>query len=283
MKNIFKRKSVKIISLILAVIVILLIVLQVGTVISTRWKAFEPDYEMKDISPILNKDVLLDDDYRILFDQTGLGKLGIDGLLKENGKQKILAIQKQFFKRQEYEFFSFAPFMGYMKRCGESEGSAKFAILENGDILYSPSTFLSFIRMGHSAIVTNADSEQIVQASGYGIPSKTLSAHSVFVRPAFAILRVKTSETTRNEVAEYVLNELMGIDYDIFAGIFGEKARENLTTTHCSHIIWYAYEKFGIDIDYNGGKIVTPDDILKSNKVSVVQLYGMNPKDFDII
>ncbi len=46
--------------------------------------------------------------------------------------------------------------------------------------------------------------------------------------------------------------------------------------------MWYAYHKFGIDIDSNGGKIVTPYQILNSENLSVVQVFGMDPEDIPL-
>ena len=58
--------------------------LQLGVVwADASWEHWYPDYEKQDISAILQKDTLTDADYDLLYAQTGLTKLGIDGLLEE--------------------------------------------------------------------------------------------------------------------------------------------------------------------------------------------------------
>ena len=70
------------------------------------------------------------------------------------------------------------------------------------------------------------------------------------------------------------------VEYRITVGLFSEKFPEELSFTHCSHMIWYTYMRLGLDLDASGGGIVTPGDILRSENVEIVQIYGMNPKNF---
>lgn len=280
MKNILKNKLVRTTAIILIFSLVLILTLQTGTWIRQAWRPWTPDYAMEDIEPTLQKDELLQSDYDFLYKQTGLSKLGIDSLIESGQKRKILLIQEQFFEEQECYLKLFAPFTGYMRRSGKSAGAVAHTVLENGDILYSPSTFFSFVKLGHSALVSDGKSATIMQASGYSSPVMKVSSNSFFSRPAFIILRVNADEKTRSEAAEYAEQNLLGIKYDLLAGIFGDKAPDNLNSTHCSHLIWYSYKQLGIDIDSNGGKIVTPDDILYSDSVSIVQIFGIDPEIF---
>ena len=273
MANIFKNKVVKIIAIVLAVITLILATLSIGTAVKKNYKPWRPNYDMVDISPVLNKSLLSNSDYELLYRQTGLTKLGVDGLLNANKKDEILKIQSYFFAEQQAYYLSFAPFMGFMLR---EDGLVPHAVLENGDILFSPSTFISMIEMGHSCMVINEDNETLLQASGYGSPSNIITANNIFVRPSFVIVRVNADKSTRNAVTEYAKQNLLGLEYDILAGIFEPKAPKNVERTHCSHIIWYAYNYFGIDVDGSGGKIVTPYDLSISSNVSVVQVFGVD-------
>lgn len=275
----FKNKAVKVISIILAVIIVLVSTLVIGAKARENYKPWQPNYDKVDISAVLNKTELTNDDYSLLFRQTGLTKLGIDGLLENGDKATILEIQAYFFEKQDVYYKKFAPLMGYMRRHNDSY--VPHAVLENGDILFSPSTFLSMIEMGHSAMVINENSQTLIQASGYGVPSNTVTANNIFVRPSFVILRVNADKKTRNEVSSYARQNLMSLNYDILAGIFEPKAPKNLERTHCSHVIWYAYNHFGIDIDGSGGKIVTPYDLTLSKNVSVVQVYGLDIEKYN--
>lgn len=275
MAEFFKRKSVRITAICLAVVIFIALVLEIGVLVRSQYEAYLPDYDKIDISGILKKTELSDEDYETLFLQTGLTRLGVDGLLEKGLVSKILKIQNQYFKEQDYYLNSFAPFTGYLRR-KTSPTVTEFASLENGDILYSPTTYFSFARLGHTSLVVDAKRGYMAQASGFGSPVKYVHVNYFFARPAFAILRVNTS--LGESVTSYTRNELMGLRYNLLAGIFGDKAPENLNSTHCSHFIWYAYMQNGVDLDSSGGKIVTPDDIFYSENVSVVQIYGINPE-----
>lgn len=275
MPALFKRKSVKIIALCLATVIFIALVLEIGILLRSQYEVYFPDYEKTDISGILKKEELSDSDYEILFMQTGLTRLGIDGLRDRGLEKRIIRIQDQYFEKQNYYLNSFAPFTGYLSRNTRPE-VAEFALLENGDILYSPTTYFSFVRLGHTSLVVDASRGYMAQASGFGSPVKYVQIDHFFSRPAFAILRVNTE--VGQAVTDYTKGELIGVRYSLLAGFFGDKAPKELNSTHCSHFIWYAYMQSGVDLDSSGGKIVTPDNIFYSEAVSVVQIYGINPE-----
>lgn len=98
--------------------------------------------------------------------------------------------------------------------------------------------------------------------------------------PSFQVLRLKESNH-RNElenicfswlVADYAMKNLVDIPYSLTAGMNPNEI--TIKKTHCAHLIWYAYKQFGIDLDSDGGIIVTPEDIRKSPYLEVVQSYG---------
>ena len=275
MAKVLKKKSLRIIAICLAVAIFILLVLQIGIKVRASYVPYLPDYAKIDIAPMLMKGALTDEDYETLFLQTGLTRLGIDGLLREGQVAKILEIQDQFFEKQDYYLNSFAPFTGYLKRSFFSP-DLQYARLENGDILYSPTTFFSFARLGHASLVVDARLGIMAQASGYGNPVDFVRVSHFFSRPTFVILR--PSAELGELVANYTSENLIGVRYSLLAGIFGKKAPSSLRSTHCSHFIWYAYMQFGVDLDSNGGKIVTPHDLLYSENLSIVQIYGIDPE-----
>ena len=55
---------------------------------------WRPDYEKTDILPLLEKETRSGEDYALLYRQTGLTKIGIDGLLEEENIKRILNIQE---------------------------------------------------------------------------------------------------------------------------------------------------------------------------------------------
>ncbi|MEE1303246.1 MAG: hypothetical protein UHD64_10725, partial [Bacteroidales bacterium] len=61
---------------------------------------------------------------------------------------------------------------------------------------------------------------------------------------------------------------------DMCEGKLTEISEAALSGTHCAHVIWYAYQQVGIDLDSDGGIFVTPYDIQNSPYLEVIQSYG---------
>ncbi|MBR3805802.1 MAG: hypothetical protein IKJ13_03070 [Clostridia bacterium] len=260
-----------------ALLLILLIVKGGIELVAATYSVWSPDYDMIDIDPILEKETLTDDDYKILFEQTGITKIGIDDMLSKGLENQIKRIQRDFFKEPDFECNQFHFCVGMF--VNKDYRVIPHVPLQDGDIIYSPSTYISFIDISHAAIVIN-DGKEVVEAFGYGNPTQISSASRFFRYAEFVVLRPKAGSELGEKVAEYVKNNMLDIPYDILTGILGPKAPDPLKTTHCSHLPWYAYNKFGVDVDSNGGKIVTPADILYSDELEIVQVFGMNVNEF---
>lgn len=224
-----------------------------------------PDTEQTDIAPIL-KNPLTESDYELIFRQTGLTKTGVDRCLDRGGEgvDKILKIQKSYFN--DYKIFTdyFAPFCAAQN----INKSAEACYLEAGDILVTPCTQFSGVKIGHAAIVV--DGGRVLSATRYGKRSGFSSVNGFTSRPAFAVLSPIADKEIKEKVAEYAENYLSGKRYGIFSG------KNGCSSTQCAHLVWYAYNKFGIDLDGNGGRMVTPENILRSDKVEVVQIFGFD-------
>ncbi len=276
--SILKRRWWKFAAGLLIFVLLLPLILRGGIeLVAATWKSWEPSYDQIDILPILEKDILSDDDYEILFRQTGLTRIGIDDFLANDDIGEILRIQNYFFEEPKYFCDIFHICVGMFEKY---TGRYPTAILKDGDIIVSPATYISFIELSHAAIVVNATGGYIAEAYGYGTNLSTCTVSSFFVYPAFVILRPKAGEEIGSAAADYVKENMLGTPYDLLTGIFEEKAPDPLKTTHCSHLPWYAYYKQGVDIDSNGGKIVTPNDILYSDELEVVQVFGMDINKF---
>ena len=117
----------------------------------------------------------------------------------------------------------------------------------------------------------------MAQASGYGNPLENIEARSFFARPIYVILRVNTDEESRNNAVKYTKDNCIGARYNILAGIFDSEPDGKLKSTHCSHFINLAYASVGIELDSDGGRIVTPKDIFNSPNLSIVQVFGIDP------
>lgn len=226
----------------------------------------KPAVQLVDLTPILEKAVLSDEDYEILYNQTGLTRLGVDRCMAKGagGYERIKRIQRDLFADYEVVCDCFAPFC-----CAEKiSANATLCYLENGDIIVTTSTRFGGYPIGHAGLVVNAASLQILQANSYFTKSSLCGAGGFTDRLNFMILSPVADEEVKNEVARYAKSNLTGINY----GIFTHKGR--CSRTQCAHLIWYAYSKFGIDIDGNGGFFVTPGNIINSNSVEVVQKFG---------
>ncbi len=249
--------------------------MQLAFVLADDIECWRPSYEKINISGILDKVILGDEDYKILYEQTGLTEIGVDRMLQngQTGKDKIKALQTQYFSEHEVINEQFAPFT-----CTDYIGeSIIHCYLEEGDILVTSSTHFSGSRIGHSGLVTSTyyGSEKILQSNAYGYPSSLGDIRDFNNRVNFMILRPKADGETKKQVVQYASENLLGLKYDIAVGVLSNKNK--ISKTHCSHLVWYAYKRFGIDLDCNGGLVVTPKDLANSPNVELVQTFGFDP------
>ena len=246
---------------------------QIAYEVADNFECWRPGYEMADISSILDKEQLTDEDYSVLYAQTGLTKTGIDRALKNEtwGKIRVLDIQKSYFAEHKIKHVKFAPYICFCN----IEDRIPNIYLENGDVIVSYSTQLIGWRMGHSGLVTNGAAEKVLQAAAIGTVSEIGDIRDFNDSVAFMVLSPKVDKEIKQQVVKYAVDNLGGISYDPFRGIFSSKNK--IDTTQCAHLVWYAYNQFGIDIDSNGGGLVTPQDFANSPKMEVVQVFGFDP------
>ena len=268
-----KKRRLAIWLSILTFVVMVLAFLQIGVVYADKtWEHFCPDYEMIDLDPILYKQTLTEDDYELLYRQTGLTKLGIDGLLADGSKAKIKEIQRYFFKPQKIHVNHFNPYT-YSEELRDVIPMAK---LEAGDILVTDTVRVSWLRYGHSALVVDPDEGIALESMSPGTSSTFNSVTDFGKIATFMILRPKISVEEKQKVVEYATEHLYGLPYRFTLGILYRKNPETLRVSQCAHLVWYAYNKFGYDLDSDGGGIVKPQDMVCSDYVEVVQAYGFD-------
>lgn len=273
-KNVKKRLLIVFIAIVFF-LALVLGVLEIGVAYTKNsWDYWRPDYEQTNILPLLEKSSRTEEDYKTLYEQTGLTKIGVDDLLSEGKIEKILTIQANYFKPYTVTNDNFAPFT-YM---AEIDWFSTLANLQDGDILISATTFTSWFRYGHSALVVDGENQTVVESVSMGANSELALASEFTNRASYLVFRPKAEESLRKEVAAYAKENLVGIPYRITTGIFSKKYEETPTVSHCSHLVWYAYKKFGIDLDATGGLVVTPRDMAKSPHLELVQTFGFNPE-----
>ncbi len=271
------RKKIGLTILIVSAATLLLIAIGLQTALfiaNASAVYWHPDYKREDLTEILQKEVLTDDDYDLLCRQTGLGRAGVDRCFArgEEGKRTLLQIQGDYFGEYQTTNRYFAPFFStsYVDR------DVTHCYLEEGDVVITSSTRFAGIDMGHAGLVTDAADGGVLQTSAYGSKSSIDSIGDFTDRVTFLILSPKTEGTTKNEVARFARENLVGLKYDITAGVLSDKNK--CQRTQCAHIVWYAYKQFGIDLDSDGGLVVTPQDLASSEQMEVVQVFGFDPE-----
>ncbi len=262
---------------IIGVILITALGLQIGFSVADKIECWRPDYDKQDITDILEKSELTDDDYELLYSQTGLTKIGIDRALERgaSGKRRIMEIQEDFFEERVTQKSQFAPFV-----CTDYADKPAMPIyLKKGDIIITSSTHISGVRIGHAGLVADGDMNTVLEANAYGTFSKQSSASEFFRRINFMVFRVSEQTADRDtveKIVDYTEENLLGIPYEGLAGIFTDKNK--IDKTQCAHLIWYAFNQFGIDLDSNGGLLVTPYDMSHSPHLELVQVFGFDPE-----
>ncbi|MDE6597940.1 MAG: hypothetical protein K2K60_04815 [Clostridia bacterium] len=279
MKRRRNRKIVitSVIAAIMSVVFIVCTFMQLAYVVADNIECWRPSYaKIDNLSEILDKAELTENDYQTLYEQTGLTQIGVDRMLQhgQTGKDKIKALQTQYFAEHTVLNEQFAPFT-----CTDYiDEFIVHCYLEEGDILVTSSTHFSGSRIGHAGLVTSAayyGNEKILQSNAYGVPSSLGDIRDFNNRVNFMILRPKADAETKKQVVQYALQNLVGLKYDIAVGVLSNKNK--ISKTHCSHLVWYAYKQFGIDLDSNGGLVVTPKNLANSPNVEIVQIFGFDP------
>ena len=232
-----------------------------------------PDYPKADISEALNSEQKTEEDYNLLYEQTGLSPWAADTLARDS-KNTIYTLHELMFTKPEIKKdYILYPFT-FEER--NSLQTTPLAPLKDGDILITFNTCSADWRHGHCAIVTNAQRGRVIEHAAIGHTSCFSYADLWGTYPSFIVLRYPDEQKAK-EAAEYAVSNLFGIEYNLFAGIFKkDKSDEEHPKSHCSHIVWQAYKAVGIDIDRDKGPLVTPMDIAKSKELKVVQVFGMD-------
>lgn len=233
-----------------------------------------PASTRQDLSAVAEKSPaeLTDEDYCFIFEQTGLGRAAVSGL---SDLSLLYDYQESYYAPMEFECEKNSP-ISFEERIRSR--SVRLAPLEDGDIFVTSSAHVLSWRNGHAAIVVDADRGTTLEAVVIGKNSKTQHISKWTKYPNFAVLRLKDADKNeRAMIARSAMENLYNIPYNVFIGLYPMKYSRlgNVTGTQCAHLIWLAYAAYGYDIDSSRGLIVTPRDILKSDRFEIVQVYGM--------
>lgn len=259
--------------------------------LQTRWShrhpRFTPETAQMDLTPLLEKAHLDQADYRLLLHQTGLSPDAVDALLEQGdaGKQTILEIQDGFFHAPEPQC---VPLIGGRFTCQDllrdEQDQPIYGVplspLQPGDILLSFSTHTLGWRHGHAGLVIDPARAAVLEAVQLGVNSYLVHARHWQTYSNFMVLRVKDATAQqRRQVADFANHTLKDVPYSLLSGLTGAKDQpiEEGPGVHCAYLPWYAWNQAEVDLDANGGPIVTVGDLARSPELEVVQVFGMDP------
>ena len=240
-----------------------------------------PEYARTDLDDLRNKPRFTEDDYRTLFLQTGLGQTALDELRAATSdfKGEVLAYQELFFLDTKWSCSRISPITMEER----IETPVRLAPLHDGDILITCCSHTFGWRNGHAALVTDADAGLVLEAGALGKPAREKSLEGWLTYPSFIVLRVrKITDEQAEAVVRYAKECLTGIPYDLTVGILKPKfyAGKKVAGTYCSHLVWQAYMQSDIDLEGDGGVLVTPADLADSPLLETVQLYGVDARRY---
>ena len=282
-----KKRALRVVIIIFTIIILIAAVLLISGAAAEPDAHIAPDYQQIDITPILSKNQLSEEDYRTLFLQTGLGKPAVDDLRKDSpdAAQAILTFQNNFFKKIDY-VCERNSLISKEESVVDGNGSyvdgQNLAPLHNGYIMITKCSHVFGWRNGHAAIIIDAAQGQTLESAVLGTNSLIQGTDKWKNFPDFMIFRIKgASDELLNEIARSALQNLNNIPYDFSVGVLSPKYQEpgQITGTQCSHLVWEACKLYGYDLDSDSGMIVTPKDIANSPLLEIVQVYGVDPQD----
>ncbi len=270
----------------------------------------EPQGDMGEIIEMVESgDELSETGIQFLAGQTGLGATAIEKLILTGREQELFAMQSLYFAPVIIEEFRTTPITVSEWLAEEpipGYGGMPMVDIQKGDILITKNSRFLGWRNGHAGLVVDAEKALVLEAIMLGNPSQLCRIDKWEKYPSFLVLRLReefemlrdadrnlgntmnitegdftddtldttkdtTSKTMAEDIADYASQHLVGVPYQLLAGVWEE---ETLSGTQCAHLVWYAYKQFGIDLDSDGGLFVTPYDIQNSPYLEVVQSYG---------
>lgn len=262
---------------------------------NARWV---PDYAQENITNFPSFTQLTQEEKAILYQQTGLSESGLQRLA-EAGRWGELAEFQQFFfldweevaiEDIESHDFTTMPLHTFLNSpisweefLLDDEGNRGAYLplvpLAEGDILLTPNSRSFGWRQGHAGLVVDVEEWKSLECLVLGQNSTLQNLNKWRGFPAGMVLRV-ADESMVEEAVAYAMAYLLDVPYDLTVGVFSKKngaLGEVSSGTQCSHLVWQAFQWAGVDLDGNGGGLVTPHDLSKSDALEVVQIWGIDP------
>ncbi|MGL4345907.1 MAG: hypothetical protein ACRCTE_11970 [Cellulosilyticaceae bacterium] len=235
---------------------------------------------MTDLTTVLEQSVLSEEDYTLLYHQTGIAKPLIQQLEQSpDFREQMLNFQQRYFKKLKVVKTNMNPLTRIdqaQNDMGQRIQAFEMAPYDNGYIFLTKSTYTANWRHGHAGIVVDAKRGKVLESLAPGTRSVLQNASDWQYYPTFKMMRLKdTPQEVGDAIAAYASSELLDIPYNIL-GMKNFHSAPN--STHCSLIVWQAFNQFGFDLDSSGGIFISPEDIANSPYLETLQVFGFDPQ-----
>ncbi|OON92949.1 MAG: hypothetical protein ATN31_07530 [Candidatus Epulonipiscioides saccharophilum] len=239
---------------------------------------YYPPQPKIDLTSILNKPVLSDEDYETILNQTGIYRPIVDELKGTPAfKSKMLMYQRKYYSPINIIKTNMSILTRLDKHMVKNRPQKAFTLApyKNGYIFFTKSTYTFNWRHGHCGIVVDDLHGYILESFAPGTVSSIQPVDNWEYFTTFKMMRpMNQSQQFLDTVASRTFYNLSRLPYNILA----MKHPNNIPpSTHCSHIIWQAYLPFNLDLDSNGGIFVSPQNIAQSPLLEPLQVFGFNP------
>lgn len=232
-----------------------------------------------DLRPILQQNSFTEADYTLIFEQTGIAKPIVDELkTMSHFTEKMLNFQDDYQRKILINGVSLPPLTTeehLVDTSGNMVRGFELAPYHNGYIFLTKSTHTLGWRHGHAGLVIDEKRGKTLEALHPGSVSMEQDVSKWQYYPTFKMMRLKdVSLNFLNQIAEFASTHLRGLPYNIL----GYKTQgEQPIDTHCSLLVWQAFNAFGYDLDANVGRFVSPQNIAASPYLETLQIFGFNP------
>lgn len=300
----------RIVSVVIVVFLMSVLIFYSWTNEAVKTAHIMPSVPRVNIDNLVRQNDLSNQELQIVSEQTGVDVATIELLLEQEQGQKLLELQEAYYAPVSMASIRTTPLTiceYVIDEKSEFVQGTSIVNLQDGDIVITKNSRFLGWRNGHAGLVVDAEQGLVLEAVMLGTDTKLCSVRGWEKYPSFLVLRLKEEFQNTYEIEKVVSfaeQNLLNIPYQLHAGIWGritglfekeysgeEKEQKSqsrntqddeltqiaegaLSGTHCAHVIWYAYQQIGIDLDSDGGLLVTPYDIQNSPYLKIIQSYG---------